>query len=245
MTGGTREKDSAGLARFYRTVSVTQETAGSEPAFGVRLDDRALRTPLKNALALPTRTLAEAVAEEWRRQGERVDPHDMPMTRLANTARDRVTGRLPQVLDDVVSFAGTDLLCYRADGPDELCDRQAAHWDPVLDWATAWLDAPLRLSQGVVHVEQPTESLERIRIALEAGDAFALTALHVITTLTGSALLAIAHWRGALTVEQAWTAAHVDEDWQIEQWGADSEAEARRAFRRQEMDAACRVLALL
>ena len=245
MTGGAKEKDAAGLARFYHTVSVTEDAENSEPAFGVRLDDRALRTPLKNALALPTHPLAEAVADEWRRQGERIDPHDMPMTRLANTVRDRVTGRLPQVVDDVVSFAGTDLLCYRADGPEELCERQAAHWDPVLAWAAAELGARLKLSQGIVHVQQPSESLERIRIALETGDAFALTPLHVITTLTGSALLAIAHWRGALSAERAWTAAHVDEDWQIEKWGPDSEAAARRALRRQEMDAACRFLALL
>ena len=245
MTGGAKETDATGLARFYETVSVAEDAEGSEPAFGVRLDDRALRTPLKNALVLPTHALAEAVADEWRRQGERLDPHDMPMTRLANTVCDRVAGPLPQVVDDIVSFAGTDLLCYRADRPEELCERQAGHWDPVLAWAAAELGARLRLSQGVVHVQQPSESLERIRIVLETGDAFTLTAMHVITTLTGSALLAIAHWRGALSVEQAWTASHVDEDWQIEQWGADSEAAARRTFRRQEMDAACRFLALL
>ena len=245
MTGGAKETDAAGLARFYDTVSVAEDLVGSDPAFGVRLDERALLTPLKNALALPTRALAEAIAQEWQRQDERIDPHDMPMTRLSNTACDHVTGCLPQVVDDVVSFAGSDLLCYRADRPEELCERQAAHWDPVLAWAGAELGARLRLSQGVVHVQQPSESLERIRSALETGDAFALTALHVITTLTGSALLAIAHWRGVLTAEQAWTAAHVDEDWQIEKWGADSEAEARRAFRRKEMDAACRFLALL
>jgi chaperone required for assembly of F1-ATPase len=227
--------------RFYKEVAVNDAGTGA----GLLLDGKTVRTPGKADLVLPSRSLAEAVAEEWRAQGERVDPAIMPLTKLANSAIDGVAGREPAVIDDIMSHAASDLLCYRAPGPRGLIEAQAKHWDPVLAWAKEALGAPLVLGEGVVHVPQPPASLDRLRQTLAGRDPFSLTALHVMTALTGSALLALAVALGQLTPEQAWDAAHVDEDWQISQWGEDQEAAERRENRRRDFAAAARMLALL
>jgi chaperone required for assembly of F1-ATPase len=227
--------------RFYRTASTAPDGAG----VSVLLDGRAIRTPAKAKLSLPSQALAEAVAEEWMAQGDRIDPATMPLTRLANSAIDGVTGREAAVLDDLVAYAGSDLLCYRAEGPEGLIAKQNEQWDPVLTWAKQDLEAPLNLTHGVVHIAQPETTLERLRQRAARLDTFGLAAMHVMTSLTGSALLALAVAEKRLTPDQAWTAAHVDEDWQISQWGDDAEAAARRTTRRRDFDAACRLLELL
>jgi chaperone required for assembly of F1-ATPase len=228
--------------RFYKDVTIKDENGGGA---SLLLDGKPVRTPAKALLALPTRTVAEAVAEEWRAQGERIDPLTMPLTKLANSAIDGVKRREQAVIDDIAKYAASDLLCYRAEGPKALVASQGKHWDPIIAWAKAALDAPLNLAEGVMHVAQPESSLDRIRRALEGLDAFSLAALHVMTSLTGSALLALAVLRGRLTAEEAWRAAHVDEDFQISQWGEDAEAAQRRANRRRDFDAAARLLASL
>ncbi len=194
---------------------------------------------------MPTRALAEAVAEEWRAQGERIDPAAMPLTKLANSAIDGVARREEAVIDDILAHAGADLLCYRASGPHGLVEAQRKKWDPVLAWAKSTLGAPLVLAEGIVHVAQPQAALDRLRDALVGRDAFALAALHVMTALSGSALLALAVADARMTPEEAWEAAHVDEDWQIGQWGEDAEAKARRTARRRDFAAAARTLTLL
>jgi chaperone required for assembly of F1-ATPase len=204
-----------------------------------------MRTPAKQELAVPTRALAEALAVEWEAQGERIDPATMPLTRLVNSVLDGVTGREAEVRGDVAKYAASDLLCYRAEGPAELVRRQAEAWDPVLAWAREALGARLVLGEGVVPVAQPSAATAAVEGALAELDAFSLAAHYVMTTLTGSALLALAHARGRLTAEEAWAAAHVDEDWQISQWGEDAEAKARRDRRWAEMQAASRLLELL
>jgi chaperone required for assembly of F1-ATPase len=211
----------------------------------VLLDGRPARTPRKRALDLPGRALAEAVAAEWAAQGERMDPVTMPLTRLVNSAIDGVRGREHEVAADIVRYAGSDLVCYRAGHPDGLVARQQAAWDPVLAWAAAELGVRLVFGEGLMPVAQPTRALEAVAATLGPLDAFRLTALHVMTTLTGSCLIALAHARGRLPLEEAWCAAHIDEDWQAEQWGIDHEAAARRAHRLVEMQAASRLLALL
>jgi chaperone required for assembly of F1-ATPase len=226
--------------RFYQEVAIKDEGDGAS----LLLDGKKVRTPGKAPLVLPTKQLAEAVAEEWRAQGERIDPATMPLTKLANSAIDGVRGREEAVIDDIVAHAGSDLLCYRAQGPEGLVAAQGRQWDPVLAWAKAALDAPLVLGQGVVHVAQTETSLARIKRELEGLDVFSLAALHVMTALTGSALLALAVALRRLTPEEAWKAAHVDEDWQISQWGEDADAATRRANRRRDFDAAARVLTL-
>jgi chaperone required for assembly of F1-ATPase len=226
--------------RFYKNVAAKDEGGG----VSLLLDGKPVRTPGKASLTLPTRALAEAVAEEWRAQGERIDPLTMPFTRLANSAIDGVVGREQAVIDDIMAYAGSDLLCYRAQGPEGLVKAQASHWDPVLAWAKAALGGPLILAEGVVHVVQPAASLARLKQAFAGRDAFSLAALHVMTALTGSALLALAVAEGRLTPEQAWDAAHVDEDWQISQWGEDVEAAERRKNRWRDFAAAAKTLAL-
>ena len=227
--------------RFYKDVAVAAEEGGR---FGLRLDGKTVRTPGKAPLAVPRPALAEAIAEEWRAQGERIDPRTMPLTKLANTTIDGVEGRAAAVVDDILAHARADLLCYRASGPEGLRDAQARQWDPVLAWAKEALDAPLALAEGIVHVAQPEASIEALRREVEKFDAFSLAALHVLTTLSGSALLALAVALKRLDPAAAWAAAHVDEDFQIGQWGEDAEAKARRAARKAEFDAAARLLDL-
>jgi chaperone required for assembly of F1-ATPase len=226
--------------RFYASAAV----APSGDGYAVRLDGRPVRTPKKHLLALPTAPLAEAIAAEWNAQGERVDPDTMPLTKLANTALDGVVPHRAAVAADIVAYAGSDLLCYRAAAPEPLARRQRAAWDPVLAWAEAELGARFALGEGVMPVAQTAAALARIAAALDRFGPLQLAALHVMTTLTGSALLALAHALGRLTVEQAWAAAHVDEDWQVSQWGEDAEAAARRQHRLAEMRAASTFLRL-
>jgi chaperone required for assembly of F1-ATPase len=227
--------------RFYKTVAVEDRAAG----LALLLDGKPVRTPGKALLILPTRALADALAEEWRAQGERIDPATMPLTKLANSAIDGVTRREQAVIDDIMAYAGSDLLCYRADTPLGLIEAQGKHWDPILAWAKSALGAPLALAEGVVHVAQPQASLEALKDKLQGRDPFSLTALHVMTALSGSALLALAVAEGRLTAEEAWQAAHVDEDWQIGQWGEDAEAASRHAARWRDFAAAARLMSLV
>jgi chaperone required for assembly of F1-ATPase len=228
--------------RFYKAVSVG-ERAG---AFEVLLDGKVAKTPARNALALPVRELAEAVAAEWAAQGEMINPGTMPLTRLANVALDRVAAEMDAVATEIAKYAGSDLLCYRAGEPAAFAAKQAAAWDPVLDWARERLRARFVCSEGVRHVAQPAEAIAAVRAEIaEARSPFALSALASATALTGSALLALALARGRLSADAAGEVAHVDEDWNIAQWGEDAEAARRRAARRAEFDAAARVLELV
>jgi len=228
--------------RFYTSVSVDAKSPGD---YRIRLDGRPVRTPAKAELAVPTAALAEAIAEEWRAQGTHVDPSSMPLTRLANSAIDGVARREAEVRADIAKYAGSDLLCYRAEGPEQLQRRQAEVWDPILRWAEQELGARFAIGTGLMPVAQPDAAKAAVARALQDFDGFALAALHVITTLTGSVVLALAHARGRLTAEEAWAAAHVDEDWQISKWGEDAEAKARRERRWAEMQSASRMLGLV
>ncbi len=221
--------------RFYESTSVEEEDAG----FAVLLDGKPILTPARNRLALPTRALAEVIAGEWDAQKQEIDPGSMPVTRLANTALDGVALDPQAVKEDILRFAGMDLLCYRADGPQTLVERQTEIWDPILEWAHRTLNARFVLAEGIVHVAQPRESTAALGVHLSSFDhPILLAALHSMTTLTGSALLALAVAKEEIGAEEAWNAAHVDEDWNAEQWGADQQAMARRAQRWGEMAAA-------
>ena len=226
--------------RFYKDVTV-----GEGAFFQILLDGRVVRTPGKRALLLPSRVLADAVAAEWQAQEANINPGTMPLTRFANTAIDAVSDAQKEVANDIAAYAGRDLLCYRAVTPPDLTRLQAASWDPVINWAREALAAHFTVVEGVMPVDQPVLTLKKFSAALEPHDAFKLTALHVLTTLTGSALLTLAHARGFLPADDFWMAAHVDEDYQILLWGADEEAAHRRTLRRIEFDAACRLLGAL
>jgi chaperone required for assembly of F1-ATPase len=223
--------------RFYKAASVAEREDGT---FAVLLDGRQVKTPAGKQLCLPTPGLAEAVAGEWNAQGETIVPASLPLTKLANTAIDAVAARKADVAGDIVKYAGADLVCYRAEYPAGLVAAQAAVWDPVLSWAETRYGVRFLTSAGIAHIEQPQASLEAIAEAAGAFDAFKLTALHVMTTLMGSALIALAHAEGALGTAGAWAAAHTDEDWQIAHWGEDYEACQRRKARLAEFEAAAR-----
>lgn len=226
--------------RFYKDVSV-----GEGAFFQVLLDGRPIKTPGKKALMLPTRALAGLVADEWAAQEGEINPSTMPLTRFSNTAIDAVSGALEEVAADIVAYSGRDLLCYRAGDQPQLAKKQAELWDPVLAWAREALGARFDIAEGVMPIDQPAPALKAVARALEPHDAYRLTALHVMTTLTGSAILSLAHSRGALDAAAAWAAAHADEDYQISMWGEDYEASVKRGQRKAEFDAASRYLRAL
>jgi chaperone required for assembly of F1-ATPase len=223
--------------RFHERVEIVER----DRLFEIALDGRPVRTPARRTLAAPTRALADAIAAEWQAQRDLIDPANMPLTRLANTIIDGVSGAAPEVAAEVAKYLRFDLLFYRAEGPPGLVERQAQAWDPVIAWARADLGARFVLAAGMVFVTQPDTAVAAAQAAIPT-DIWKLGAVHAITTLTGSALLALAVLRGRLDADVAWGAAHVDEDWNMDFWGRDTLAMERRAFHFAEMQAACLVL---
>lgn len=213
--------------RFWKAASVRATADGWE----VVLDDRPLRTPGKRSLTLPTPTLAQAVAAEWDAQEDLIDPHAMPFTRAANSAIEKVAPQFVAVADMLAEYGGTDLLSYRADQPEALMLRQAAGWDPLIDWAAVELCAPLRITHGVVPIAQDKDVLQNLRAEIGRLDVFGLTALHDLVTLPGSLILGLAVMRGRLNAEAAFQLSRIDEEFQIEQWGEDDEAAITAAAR--------------
>ena len=233
MKNGSNEAGD-GAKRFYEAVA-TEATGGG---WRILLDGRVVKTPKRAELLLPTAPLADAVAAEWRAQGPQIDPASMPLTKLANTAIDGVTPNLGAVAEDVLAFAARDQICYRAKAPESLVERQSRCWDTLLAWAEQNFGAKLITAEGIMPVDQPPESVAALGAVLMRFDPFALTALHVMTVLTGSAVLALAHALGRLSLEECWGAAHVDEDFQASHWGEDAEAQKRRELRLADMRAA-------
>ena len=226
--------------RFYKEAVAAPADGG----YGIFLDGRPVNTPARHPLVAPSRPLAEAIAAEWAGQGETIDPATMPLTKLMNTALDGVAAQMVEVETDVAKYAASDLICYRAGEPESLAAAQAAAWDPLVAFARDKLGAKFALAEGVMFVEQPQAALGAFGRALRAyvGEGPAaplrLAALHVMTTLTGSAIIALAVALGEIDAAKAWDAANVDEDWQMRAWGQDAEAMARRAARYRELQAA-------
>ena len=229
-----------GPARFFETAEVRE--AGD--AWQVTLDGKPIRTPSRALVALPSRALAEAVAEEWNAQGEHLDIRSMPANRFANAALDTVGEHREALEDTVAGYGETDLLCYRAGHPAGLVRRQVEGWDPLLDWSREALGAPLVVVEGVMAAEQPAASLARLREAVAEQDGFGLVALHELVTLSGSLLLGLAVDRGRLLPEDAWALSRIDETWQIEQWGEDAEAAQAAERKRADFLLAARIMGL-
>ena len=227
--------------RFYERATV----GDGEKGFEVLLDGRPVNTPARRRVLVPVRGLAEALAAEWAAQGETIDPATMPLTRLTNTAIDGVADQMKEVEAEVVKYAASDLICYRAGEPEGLVTAQSMAWDPVAAFARDRLGARLALAEGVMFVAQSEEALMALAAAVRdwvgqgPSAAFRLAALYEMTTLTGSLVLGLALAHEAMTVEAAWAAAHVDEDFQMRTWGEDAEALARRQRRFVDMQAAC------
>jgi chaperone required for assembly of F1-ATPase len=215
--------------RFWKEATV----GPAEGGFAVLLDGRGVKTPAKRALVVPTEAMARAIADEWDAQGEKVDPATMPVTRSANAALDKVATQFDEVAAMIAEYGGTDLLCYRAEAPDELVARQAAGWDPLLDWAEAELGVRLAVTAGVLPKAQSEAALARMHAAVAAVDPFRMAALHDLVGITGSLVLGLAVARGRLNAVEAWALSRIDEDWQAEQWGEDEEAAATAAIKQQ------------
>lgn len=230
-----------GAKRFYKSVDVREEADG----FAILLDNRPIKTPAGHPLRAPTHKLADAIAAEWRGQGETLAPDTMPLTKSLNTALDRITANRAAIVDDLAKYAASDLLCYRADAPQELVRRQTQAWDPWLEWAAERFGARLASTTGVAPIAQTGESLARLRSAVDAHDNHQLVALHAGVTITGSAILGLAFAARALTAEQVFASAQVDETYQAEHWGTDAEAEKARSNRLADLKAAEEYLKLI
>lgn len=240
MEAARRSSRAVQRKRFYADAGVGEGDGG----FTITLDGKPIKTPSGLTVIVPVRALAETIAAEWRAQGEFIAPLTMPTTRFANSVVQGVVDNVAAVCDDVARYFASDLLFYRAGHPEGLVAREAFHWDPILFWAAENLGAHFILAQGVMHVRQPDQAIAAARAALP-DDPWAIAALHVITALTGSALLALALFHGAIGPDQAWAAAHVDEDWNAEKWGIDEEVASRKAAKLVDFKAATEVLKAL
>ena len=226
--------------RFYTSAGVAETEGG----FSITLDGKPIKTPSGKVVVAPRKEIAEAIAAEWQAQGETIDPLTMPLTRFANSVVEAVVDRVDAVADDVAKYLGTDLLFYRAGHPEALVAKEAAHWDPIVFWAAESLGAHFMLAEGILHVRQPDTAIAAARAAFPK-NPWSIAALHVVTTLTGSALLALALAHGVRDPDQIWAAAHVDEDWNVEKWGIDEEVAHRRASRLVDFRAATQILEAL
>jgi chaperone required for assembly of F1-ATPase len=229
------------MKRFWKEAKAVVREGG----WAVELDGRPLRTPAKTALVLPNAALAEAVAREWAEAGETVDPRAMPLTGLANAAIDVVAPDPEAFAARLATYGESDLLCYRAEAPAVLAGREAAAWNPLLNWARRRFDVDFRVTTGITHVPQPEATVTRLAHAVATFDPFRLAALLPLVTVGGSLVAALAVAEGAVTADKAWQAATVDERWQAEQWGADAEAKAALENRRRDFMAAASFLKLL
>jgi chaperone required for assembly of F1-ATPase len=227
--------------RFYKEAGVIAVPGG----WGIALDGKNVRTPAKNPLVLQSRALAEAIAAEWNAQAAKIRPDTMPLMQLVSTAIDRVAPDRARIVAETAAYAGTDLVCYRAEGPGELVRRQAAAWDPLIDWVRDRFDVALATANGVIAVRQSETGLAALARVVEAQDDLSLTALSVATGAAGSLVIGLALLEGRLTPEEAASAAHLDELYQAERWGIDPEAQSRRAGQAADLAEARRFLDLL
>ena len=229
------------MKRFYEIATVVT----SDNGFKVELDGREIKTPEKRNNISPTKALAEAICQEWNAQDDKVVPDSMPVAKLQNTAIDRVATRRDDLIAELVNYAGTDMLCYRAEFPEDLAKKQDVLWQPLLDWLAGTHGVNLQVTTGILHVAQEANELAKIETLLGDMGSFHLTAFYNITTLCGSVSVALNLLGGNITVEQAWAVAQLDENFQIEQWGIDDEAKIRQDNMKTELDAAARFLELI
>lgn len=233
--------NAAAAKRFFDLASVRPAAGG----YGVWLDERRLKTPARKDFTIPSGPLGHDIAAEWNRQGDRIDPRSMPLTGLANAAIDRIAPEREAFARRLAAYGEHDLLCYRAAAPVELVARQAKAWEPILDWLAQTHGARLVLAEGIVHVDQPEEARAAQQAAILAYDPFRLAALHIIATTTGSLTLGLAVLGGRISAGEAFEASRIDEDFQIEHWGRDAEAETRKAHIFGEIETAGQFLTLL
>ncbi|GAA5105430.1 ATP12 family chaperone protein [Bartonella jaculi] len=225
--------------RFYREVKIACEEGG----FSLLLDGYPVKTPAKRPFLVPKEACAALVAQEFESQKQVIDPVKMPITRLVNTVIDGVADDMQVIFEDLLRFVACDMIFYRAQTPKELVQRQCKNWDPLLDWAEEKLGSRFYLTEGLMHIEQPREAIQAVSNYLRTIQSpYMLAALHTMTTLTGSALIALAFTAGKINSDHAWNIAHLDENWMMEQWGIDEEAMARRAHKQADFNAAAVII---
>jgi chaperone required for assembly of F1-ATPase len=229
------------MKRFWKEVAIVAQDGG----WAIELDGRSVRTPGRAVLVVPTEALADAIADEWRSVGEEIDPRAMPLTGLANAAIDRVAPERQAFAGGLARYAEADLACYRSEWPPELVERQAAGWDKLLSWARRRYDVDFSTTSGLMHIPQPPATVEQLGHAVAALDSFRLAGLSPLVTIGGSLIAGLAVLEKAMSAEEAWQAVSIDERWQLEQWGADSEAETALENKRRDFLAAARFLSLL
>ena len=229
------------VKRFWTKAGVEE----TENGFKILLDNRSIKTPAKAQVIVPTYALAERIAEEWNTQGKKVDPSTMPYMRMTNSAIDKVRTQFDEVVEHIASYAETDHLCYRADGPEGLVNRQNEAWDPLLDWAAKCLNARLNKGVGILYVDQPSESLSNLRDRIRSMSPFRLAAVHDLITISGSFVAALAGIYGHKTAEDIWEICRIDEIWHIEKWGPDDLEEAASAQKRDDFLLAANYYSLL
>lgn len=234
------EKSAKSMKRFWREVHVEASGGG----FGIRLDDRAVKTPMKADLILPNAALAKAVATEWAGVGDKIDPTAMPITGFANAGIDRVGTERSAFVDAIAGYGETDHFCYRAEDQDALLDRQSAAWDPWLDWASARYGVTFNLVNGIMHRPQPLKTLGKLRAEVAARSDFELAAMAKLTHLAGSLIAVLALLERVADAHAMWDTLCLDEDWQAEMWGADDFAIKNRRDRQREFSHAAQFLAL-
>lgn len=229
------------MKRFYKSVSIAAVDGG----YQIHLDGRPVRTPSKALLVVPAKALADAIAHEWDAQVETIEPAAMPLTRHANTVLDRVTPQRAMVTDEISRYGESDLVCYRAEWPTDLAERQATSWDPLFDWARRRYDVNLCTVQGIMHRPQAEDALQRLTQAVEALEDWQLAPLHTITTITGSLVIGLALLEGEVSPQAAFEAGQLDELYQVEKWGEDALAQKARETRRVDLLSAAKFLELL
>ena len=227
--------------RFWKDVSVRPEAAG----YGIYLDDKQLKTPLKSSLLAPTMSVAEGIAAEWSAVEEKIDPSEMHLTRCANATLDKVVVEHSAVAGMLAEYGATDLLCYRAEGPKELVDRQAKAWDPLLEWMVQKYDVTLITTAGIMHIPQPSDGQAKLKAAVLAYDPWRLTALHDLVTISGSLVLGLAAATKHLSPKDVWALSRIDETWQEEQWGVDEAANLAAEIKRSDFEKAANLMDLL
>lgn len=229
------------MKRFYREAAVIDQADG----FAIALDGKPVKTPGKLPLVMPSARLAHLVVDEWNAQGDKVDPEVMHYTRLVNTTLDRVEPRMADVGAEVAGFGGSDLLCYRADEPEDLISRQAEVWDPYVIWANGYFNIELKTTSGIMPVKQDEKSLTALKDAVMANSPYEMTVLHALTGGLGSLILALAHTKGHANLDDVWAASQLDEMYQVEQWGEDAEDTEKRNELKNEMVVAAILLECL
>jgi chaperone required for assembly of F1-ATPase len=229
------------VKRFWETA----ETIATDSGFAIALDGRRVKTPAKADLILPTEALADAVAAEWNGVGEKIDPREMPLTGFANAAIDRIGPAKEDFASGIARYGESDLTCYRAEGPDALVRVQREEWDALLEWARRRYDVDFALCAGVMHVEQPADTVRKLNHEVMTLDAFQLAGLSPMVTIGGSLIAALAVYEEMIPAEAAWEAVSLDDRWQLEQWGDDAEARAALDARRRDFLAAAQFLELL